>query len=38
MQKIEKNRNKVANIKKKFVTLQKKSRLKRNKYVSTVFI
>lgn len=38
MQKIAKNRNKIAIIKKKSVTLQKKSLLKRNIYVSTVFI
>jgi hypothetical protein len=38
MQKIAKNRNKATNIKKNNVTLQKESRLKRNKYVSTVFI
>lgn len=38
MQKIAKNRNKIAIIKKESVTLQKKSLLKRNIYVSTVFI
>ena len=37
-QKNAKNRNKMTNIKKKSVTLQMKSWLKRNKYVSTVFI
>jgi len=38
LQKIAKNCNKVTVVKKKSVTLQKKSLLKRNIYVSTVFI
>jgi hypothetical protein len=38
LQKNAKNRNKNVIIKKKSVTLQKKSLLKRNIYVSTVFI